>query len=257
MRGAGARIGTLLLAAVLTLWAPARAETVVAGLSRNMIDITASFDGSEIVVFGAVSRVAPPPEGAPLQVIVTIEGPSQPIAVRRKARRFGIWVNSDTVEVDAAPSFYAVATTGSFAEALTQTEDLRHRVSIPLAIRAVGTGVADTEEFTRALIRIREAQDLYQMIEGGVTLRAQTLFDTAIRLPANLVEGDYRARIFLTRGGEVVDVLTQDISVQKVGLERFIYNLAHDRPLVYGILSLAIAIAAGWLASAVFRYIRT
>ena len=89
-----------------------------------------------------------------------------------------------------------------------------------------------------------------------MTLRNETLFDTSIRLPANLVEGDYRTRIILTRGGEVLDVFEQDIAVRKVGLERFIYNLAHERPLIYGIASLAIAILAGWMASAVFRYIR-
>ena len=63
-------------------------------------------------------------------------------------------------------------------------------------------------------------------------------------------------RIFLTRGGQIVDLHEKVLYVQKVGLERWIYNLAHERPLIYGILSLAIAIAAGWLASAVFRYIR-
>jgi uncharacterized protein (TIGR02186 family) len=237
------------------VWAPVSAETVVVGLSRDAINITANFEGSEITIFGAVSRDAPAPEG-PLEVIVTVEGPSLPVAVRRKSRRLGIWVNTDGIEVDAAPSFYAVATTSPFAEVISNVENLRHRVSIPLAIRAVGTGVADGEAFTDALIRIREGEDLYQLIEGGVTLRNETLFDTSIRLPANLVEGDYRTRIFLTREGAVIDVYEQDIAVRKVGLERFIYNLAHDRPLVYGILSLAIAIAAGWLASAVFRYIR-
>jgi hypothetical protein len=35
-----------------------------------------------------------------------------------------------------------------------------------------------------------------------------------------------------------------------------IYTLAHERPLVYGLLSLFIAIAAGWMASALFRAIR-
>lgn len=236
---------------------PASAETVVAGLSRDAINITANFEGSEILIFGAVSRDAPAPEGAPLEVIITVEGPSEPVAVRRMARRFGIWVNTDAIEVDAAPSFYAVATTSTFQETLSFTEDLRHRVSIPQAIRAVGLGVDDSASFTEALIRIRENADLYQMIEGGVTLRDNTLFDTSVRLPANLVEGDYRTRIFLTRDGNVLDVFEQDIAVRKVGLERFIYNLAHESPLIYGILSLAIAIAAGWLASAVFRYIRT
>ena len=249
------------LAIICAAWfaiapAAAPAETVVAGLSLDTIRITANFDGSEILIFGAVARDAPAPEGDPLEVIVTVEGPSEPVAVRRKARRFGIWVNTDGVEVDAAPSFYAVSTTGPLEEILSDVEDLRHHISIERAIRAVGLGVQDQENFISALIRIREAGELYQTLEGEVNLRDDTLFDTSIRLPANLVEGDYRTRIILTRGGNVLDVFEQDISVRKVGLERLIYNLAHDRPLVYGILSLAIAIAAGWLASAVFRYIR-
>ncbi|MBF9043388.1 hypothetical protein HKCCE4037_08620 [Rhodobacterales bacterium HKCCE4037] len=244
-----------ILLALVACALPLRAETIVAGLSREAINITANFEGSEILIFGAVERNAPAPEGE-LEVIITVEGPAQPVAVRRKERVLGIWVNAASIEVDAAPSFYAVATTAPMGEVISQVEDLRHRVSIPRAIRAVGVGVAQPEAFTNALIRIRESEDLYQLIEEGVTLRNETLFDTSIRLPANLVEGDYRTRIFLTRGGEVLDVYEQDIVVRKVGLERFIYNLAHERPLIYGILSLAIAIAAGWLASAVFRYIR-
>ncbi len=247
-----ALILTLLLAAV-----PAQAEEVVAGLSQDAISITANFDGSEILIFGAVRREAPPPGEAAMQVIITVEGPSRPVTVRRKDRRFGIWVNTDAAEIDGAPTFYAVSTTAALGTALTHTEDLRHRVSIPWAIRAVGTEVPDQAAFTEALMRIRQDDTLYQLNEGAVRFREQTLFDTAVRLPANLVEGDYQTRIFLTRGGEVVDVYEQVIPVRKVGLERIIYNLAHERPLIYGILSLTIAILAGWLASAVFRYIRT
>jgi uncharacterized protein (TIGR02186 family) len=241
---------------MLALPAPAMAERVVAGLSRDAISITTNFEGSEILIFGAVARVAPAPEGAPMEVIITIEGPSRPVTVRRKERRFGIWVNIEAAAIDAAPTFYAVASTAPLDEILTQTEDLRHRVSIPRAIRAVGTEVGDLTNFTDALIRLRMDEQLYQLNEGAVTLRDATLFDTSIRLPANLTEGDYRTRIFLTREGEVVDVFSADIVVQKVGLERLIYNLAHQSPLVYGILSLIIAIAAGWGASAAFRFIR-
>jgi hypothetical protein len=46
------------------------------------------------------------------------------------------------------------------------------------------------------------------------------------------------------------------IDVRKVGLERWLYNLSREQSLVYGLLSLAIAIAAGWLASAAFAMIR-
>lgn len=246
-----------LLVALVLAGGPVRAESVVAGLSQEEISITTDFDGSEILIFGAVRREAPPPGTEPMQVVITVQGPNRPVTVRRKDRRFGIWINTDASDIDAAPTFYAVQTSVPLYEALSHTEDLRHRVSIPNAIRAVGTGILDQESFTAALIRLNLGDGAYQLNEGSVRFREEVLFDTSVRLPANLTEGDYVARIFLTRGGEVVDLFEQTIPVRKVGLERLIYTLAHDRPLVYGLLSLVIAVGAGWLASAAFRYVRS
>lgn len=247
------RLALLLL---LLFSAPLRAEEVVAGLSQSRIAITTDFDGSEILIFGAVKREAEITEDPPLQIIVTVEGPSRPVTVRRKEKRFGIWVNTDAVEVDEAPSFYAVATSAPWEETIRDTEDLRHHVSIQRAIRSVGATIEGSEDFTEALIRIREGDDLYQTNIGAVTFEESTLFNTSVQLPANLTEGDYAARFVLTRDGRVVDIHETVIAVQKVGLERFLYNLAHQQPLIYGLMSLAIAIAAGWGASAAFRFIR-
>ncbi|WP_428514744.1 TIGR02186 family protein [Roseovarius sp.] len=245
------------LIAFLFMAGPVMAEEVVLGLSRDKVAITATFDGSEILVFGAVKREEKIPE-EPLDVIVAIAGPSKPVVVRRKERRFGIWVNTDAVEVDRAPSFYAIATTGPLDKVLSNVEDLRHSISIPRAIRAVGTAsdTVDPQVFTEAIIRIRKANGAYSLQEGAVSLDEQTLFRTSIAMPANLTEGAYTTRIFLTRGGEVVSTYETAIGVQKVGLERWIFNLSREQPLIYGLMSLAIAIAAGWGASAAFRAIR-
>lgn len=238
--------------------APALSEEVVAGLSQNRVAITANFDGSEILIFGAVKRDAPSPSDDPISVIITVAGPSSPVEVRKKDRQFGIWINTAMVEVDSAPSFYAIATSQEFGDALSDTEDLRHHISIPRAIRSVGApaDVEHPEDFTEALIRIRTKQDLYQLRENSVSISEDTLFRAAISLPANLTEGPYQTRIFLTRDGAVIDQYETVIDVQKVGLERFLYNLAHEKPLIYGLMSLAIAIIAGWSASAVFAYLR-
>jgi len=242
----------------LMLAIPAKAQQVIAGLSQNRIAITANFDGSEILIFGAVKRDAPVPDNDELQVIVAVAGPSKPITVRRKERRFGIWVNVDAVEVSSAPSFYSIATTAPLSEVISADEDERYDVSITRAISAVpvqSSGL-DAQNFTRALIRIRSSSGLYQVNPGSVTLEEDTLFRTSISLPSNLTEGVYSARIFLTRSGNVVDVFETQIDVQKVGLGRWLFALANERPLIYGLLSLFIAIAAGWTASAVFRYLR-
>ena len=248
-----------LLALLLTFALPVAAqEEVVLGLSHNKVSITANFDGSEILIFGAVKRESAIPENEPLGVIVAIQGPSEPIIVRRKEKRLGIWVNTESVEVDAAPSFYAVATNRPMDEILSSTEDLRYKISIPQAIRSVGApmNVKDSQSFSEAVIRIRKANKLFQLLENAVELSEETLFRTSIAMPANLTEGDYSTRIFLTRNGRVISEYETMIDVRKVGLERWLYSLSRQQPLMYGLLSLAIAIISGWGAAAIFTGLR-
>jgi len=247
-----------LIALLCLMVLPAQAEEVVLGLSKDRVAITTSFDGSEILIFGAVKREEAIPDGPPLEVIVTVSGPIGPIVVRRKEYRFGIWVNVDAVEVDAAPSFYAVATSGLLRDVLKDVEDLRYKVSVPRAIRSVGApqNITDSESFTNALIRIRSGNDQYQLLENHVAVDEQTLFRTSVRLPAALVEGDYVTRIFLTRDGNVISRYETSIDVHKVGMERWLYNLSRQQPMIYGLLSLAIAIFARWGASAIFTLFR-
>ncbi len=256
MTGAVIRVALLALA----LAGPARAdETIVTGLSQNRVSITADFVGSEILVYGAVKRDAPAPEGSPLEVIVTVEGPAAPVTVRRKERVAGIWINNASVRVDSAPSFFAVATTGPLSHILSDTENLRFNITIERVIRAVGiTAEADKAgEFLLALLRVRTQEDRFRVLEGKVELTEDTLFRTDVELPANLVEGEYKVRIFLLRDQKVVAHQERLVGVRKVGLERFIFNLAHERPLIYGLLSLVLAALAGWGASAAFRLMRS
>lgn len=244
----------------LTLLLPtlAQSEEVVMGLSDTEVSISTSFTGSQILIFGAVKRETPIRTDAPLHVVITVEGPKQRVTVRRKSQWFGIWVNTAAVVADAAPSFYAVATTAPLNEILSSTEDLRRKISINRAIRSVGAPdtIKDASSFTDAIVRIRQKENLYQEMEGSVKLDQQTLFRTAISMPSDLIEGKYLVRIFLTRNREIVSDYESTIDVRKVGLERWLFVLSREQPVIYGLMALAIATAAGWGASAAFRKLR-
>lgn len=244
-----------LIAALILLVSPLAAEEIVLGLSRDEVAITATFNGSDVMIFGAVKRDSPAPTGGPLEVIITLAGPLEPVLVRRKERVLGIWANTDAVEVDAAPSFYAVATSAPMGDVLSAVEDLRYGITIPRVIRSVGAPdtVENAETFSEALIRIRAASGLYQVLDSDVDMEEETLFRGQITLPAALTEGDYTARIYLTRDGVVIDEYETKIAVFKAGLERWLYDTSRNQPFWYGLMSLAIAISAGWLASAAFR----
>jgi uncharacterized protein (TIGR02186 family) len=242
----------------LALALPVNGETIVAGLSQTQVQITADFSGEEILVYGAVRRETPLPAGSPLEVIITVEGPQAPLVVRKKDRVWGIWVNAEAVLIDRAPSFYAIATTAPLDRVLSATEDLRNKITIPRAIRAVGIAseAMDAPGFVDALIRLREKEGRYFLSEGAITLAEQTLFRADIALPSNLTEGSYRVRLFLTRDGQVVDAQERTIAVEKEGLERWVFNLSRDAPLAYGAVALLIALIAGWAASLLFRLFR-
>lgn len=237
---------------------PPPEETVVAGLSSDSVAITASFNGSEILIYGAIKRETPIPEGPPLQVIVTVEAPSSGVTVWRKERKAGIWVNAEAVRIGAAPGFYAVATSAALDDILLPEWDSRYRISLSHAMRAFAGQIAvdSAVPFTEALIRIRQDEGLYRLDEGSVSLIDQTLFRADVSLPANLVEGAYKTRIFLLRNGQVIDVFVAPINVRKVGVERWLYRLAFDQPFLYGLMSLGVAVGAGWGASAGFRRLR-
>lgn len=251
-------LAALLFAAPALAEGAAEGEKIVAGMSESQIAITASFTGTDILVFGAVKREAPIPTGKPLQVIVTLQGPELPVEVTRKGHVLGLWVNTGRRRLAEVPSYYAVATSGQLSEVLTPADDQRYRISLPEAIHPLGSAgpAAGTPAFVQALMRIRQAQGLYALDEGSVTIEQSTLFRADLALPADLTEGTYRLRIYLTRDGQVVDSHASDVLVRKIGLERWLYRLSLEKPAIYGLLSLVIAILAGWLASAAFRLLK-
>lgn len=247
------------LVLLLLAWPLAAQETVVTGLSTDKIALTVNYDGSEILVFGAVRREgSTDPEAGPLDVIITLKGPGKNVTIRRKERRFGIWINTESVGVRRPPSYYAVAATGPLAEILTETERLRYGIGMDQAVREVETNglVLDPESFLDAMVRLRKKHGLYALNEGGVTFAQETLFQTRFHLPANLVEGDYAAEFFLVRDRKVISMVESTVSVEKTGIERWLFNLSRRQPFLYGLLAVAIALAAGWLANTAFRMVR-
>jgi uncharacterized protein (TIGR02186 family) len=149
-----------------------------------------------------------------------------------------------------------VASTKPVADILLPAEDAKYHITIPQTIDPAAAPSAEQTPYIEALQRIRQASGSFVLAPDSVLLLRQALFRTDISLPANLVEGPYMVRIFLTRGGEVVDMQESQIDVQKAGLERTLYRLAMEQPLIYGLLSLLMAMVAGWGAQELFKRLR-
>ena len=126
-------------------------EKLVLGLSQDEVSITATFPGSELLIFGAISRETPPPQNSDLGVIIAVAGPNVPVTIRRKERVAGIWINTDSANIDIAPSFYAVATSGPLNEVLRPLEDLQHAITWDRVVRSAGQDAFPRLNFPKPL----------------------------------------------------------------------------------------------------------
>lgn len=91
--------------------------------------------------------------------------------------------------------------------------------------------------------------------QGAVELTRETRFRTTVALPANLTEGAFAARVFLTRDGGVLGSFHTVIDLRNTGIVGWLAMFARTRRLAHGLLAVAVAVLAGRGASAAFRFL--
>lgn len=229
---------------------------IEADVSTRSVAITSSFTGIEIIVFGAIINADPEAtEEGEYKVIVVLEGAPQEVVVRKKDRVGGLWMNTEQVLFEEVPSFYALFSSEPLAW-ITTTEMLnRNNVGFERVQMKVIEGEKLSEErlaeFRAAVLRLKANQGRYVQNETGVVFVGHNLFRATVDLPANVPVGTLSARVQLYRDGELLDMFRTNVQLERQGLERLLFVFAFNHPLLYGMLTLLIAIAAGLLASAV------
>ena len=240
------------LAAMIVLAAPAtpHAQGFVADLSDHLIAITTGFAGTSVLLFGAL-------DGPPADIAVVVRGPTEETVVRRKERVGPVWVNADSLRFADVPSFYSVAASRPLTELAAPDELRRHGLGAenlrldPLV--AEGHSAAEVGLFREALLRRKERNGLFTAEPGDVRFLGGSLFRTRLFFPANVPPGTYQVQILEFADGIVHGAQTNALVISKIGLEADIFEFATQRPVLYGLASIVIAVAAGWTASLVFR----
>lgn len=233
-------LGAALLAVCI---GAARADYLVADLSKRRIDITLGFAGAEVLLFGATDG-----EG---DVIVVVRGPNQPVIVRRKERLAGVWLNWNWAEFTRAPAFYYVASSKPLDQ--IASEPVLAGIGAGLdnvrAAAAQASSGADPKEFRDLLIRAKEQAGLYGSGPNQITFLGERLFRTTVSFPASVAPGPYNIEIYLVRDGRIEKGERRTLFITKVGLSASVYERAHKNAPLYGLVAVVIALIAGWVGA--------
>lgn len=230
--------------------APAAADDsrLIADLSRHMVKISTDFAGDDILLFGAIEG-----DG---DVIVVVRGPKKHETVRRKDRVAGIWMNSDEVTFQHAPTFYAVVSAKPLTDLLPVETLKAYEIGIPhLNLVPLGDSAANADiiSFRDALIRARSREGLFSERHDALKIMGRALFRADLHFPSAVPVGTYQVHVYMVQNREVINITSTPLTVGKVGVEAGIYDLAQRHAPAYGAMAIVIAAIAGWLASVVFR----
>jgi uncharacterized protein (TIGR02186 family) len=243
-----------LLALLLLLAAsPAGAEKLASTVSNTDVRITSSFDGTVLSLFGNIETDSGL-EAGPYNVIIVVTGPLQDRVARLKTNKFAIWTNTEQVVFHQFPSFYSVIASGKMAN-IASPEVLDKYAILPEAqaqIAAQSTGF-NAQRFGEELIRLMTEENHFSVREDGVRFLSDTAYVAQVTLPSDVTNGSFLAHTLVLKDKEVVAERTEGFSVRKTGFENFLFVASKQQPLLYGIVTVILALGTGWLAGVVFR----
>ncbi|WP_226633817.1 TIGR02186 family protein [Novosphingobium profundi] len=248
---------SLLALCALVFLGGARDPILVPEVSQHQINLQQGFNGTDLLLFGAVLT----PEGSraaqDYDIVVVLKGPTQSVVLREKQKVAGIWVNAASTELRSAPSYYAVASTRPIADIVDEKTAAIYELGLQW-LQLSPIGAIDPEEqarFSAGLVARNVDAGLYREDEGGVSVSEQVLYQARIRLPSQVPIGRYTAETFAISEGRVVASASSEVEVRKLGIERAIADFSQNWGFAYGLLAVFVSVGMGWLAGRLFALV--
>ena len=225
--------------------APLRIE-----LADDRVNISTGFDGARVVMFG----VKADPDA---DIVVTLKGPESTMAMRRKGRVMGAWINTRTVEFRRVPSYYDYASTLSDTYMSGDAPFLEEN---EVGIEHLGFYPEDADEdvdvvasFRDALIGSMQKKGFYPLAMHSLRVIDGQFFKASFDLPPGVPTGLYRVEAIIVKNDAVIAREFKNLQVGQVGFNARVYLFAQNYSFFYGVFAVVMALAIG--ASA-FTFLR-
>ncbi len=112
----------------------------------------------------------------------------------------------------------------------------------------------DREKWLAEFLKFKQKEHLYREQPGIVKVdQANGAYSVEIDWPFEAPPGEYFVEVFAVQNGEVVDKAESKIKVERVGIEKQLSHMAFERPALYGIIAIIVAIVAGFGVGMVFK----
>ena len=227
-------------------------ENIVADLSENNIEISTTFSGAKILLFGAYDGKKDD------DIIVIVSGPKGQVKVEKKSKKYGIWMISDSIVFNNVPKYYYIASNRKIINITNKKEIIKKGFdlnTLKLGNTEKKISLPEREIWRKALTRNMISQKFWKLDESSILLNKNTLFRKTLSLPSNVSTGLFNVIIMHYRKGLLISREESSIKISKSGISASIYNIAQEYSALYGIIAVVLAVFIGWFANMIFRRI--
>ncbi len=247
-------LGCLLCGALMALPAGGGAEEMITESTKHHIEVGARFSGERIFFFGTL----PDPEAE--VVVKLIPAEAHPIKLTRKEKVVLFWMATKKFKVENMPHIYKIHSSKPLKDILTPETAARYGLGYDSLKRNMKIELLsgrrtedDHDVIFRGFIKMKEGENLYRVAEDRIRITKGRLFEHYFTFPDKAKEGTYMVESYAVKNGRVVGHSKDVIEIRKVGLTAWLYRMAKQSGVLYGIMAVMIALGAGLLVGTVFK----
>ncbi len=210
------------------------------GANPETIDLNLSYSGADLLVFGYL------PDGADDITLILESEHSIPFDVVRKENVGPIWLARKKFRVSGLPNLFQYAKGNHDHNSIdTLLSPLMHYDQL-----SGKSSVDDKDVLFSGVVQLKKDAGLYRT--ALVDLRENRLFSCLFKLPDAIKADRYRIIARAFNGEELLGEGNTFIDIKKTGMVAWLSDMATERSLLYGTVSVLFAFITGLGISAIF-----
>ncbi len=238
--------------AVLVFMMPAAVLAIQ--VTPTELTVGTTFNGKDVLVSGEMDTDE--------DIIVKVTGSASEAEFKQTGKVGGIfWMTVGHLAISNAPSAYFVYLPESISKWRQNNEErwlnLQFDYDSLLSQIKIEPEPTDRQKVFEDFMELKTHDGLYKVVENGVSYEngkdGKKQFHAQIHVPSKMPVAQYQIKVYRIENGKVQGVEQADLSLKETGFPLLISSLAFNHSLVYGVLSVIIAIFAGLFMGIIFQ----
>ncbi len=241
---------------ILLFAIPMSSSTVLAAkspmefeLTSTTLNISTFYNGTTLEVKGKVPVAA--------DVVLQVSGPRHEVHLKEKGKVAGfLWMNTGDVTLENTPAVYMIyLPSGSQEDFINPSTAIGYKAL--LSEVTIHPESADKEYIFGEYIKLMEKSGVYAVndsaIRYGDTRDAMKDFSATLTIPPKMSAGTYSVKAIAVTDGVAGEPIQKDLTLTLSGFPKLIASMANGKPLLFGVMAVFIAVAAGLVMGVLFR----